>query len=118
MLLYIRYIIGRCKIIKKDKTLRTPYFIILFLIIRFINWSVPSFCHSCENRNPSLCHCEHRFGCAVIPSFHYVIPALPMSFPRRRESIFCISFCISFYFFIISSLAYNPNPLFLHKLNT
>ena len=83
-----------------------------------------------------------------------------MSFPRRRESILCISFsifffslslrtcqrqvwqshysfisfifiyllllthilqllfCISFYFFIISSLAYNPNPLLLYKLNT
>ena len=88
-----------------------------------------------------------------------------MSFPRRRESIFLVTFlyfflhpsviastalgawqscimslraqiyqgaaislfftrilqlvfCISFYFFITSSLTYTSNPLFLYKLNT
>ena len=83
---------------------------------------------------PSLCHCEERSD-AAIPSFHCIFHffsviastalgarqshlILLMSFPHRRESILCIPFCIIFYFFIISSLAYKPNSLFLHKLNT
>jgi len=52
VLLYIRYIIGRCKIEKKYKILRTPYHL----------------CHSRAGGNPSLCHCEERSD-AAIPSF-------------------------------------------------
>jgi len=55
-------------------------------------------------------------GNPIIQLMSFPIPL--MSFPRRRESILCISFCITFYFFLISSLAYNPNPLLLYKLNT
>ena len=48
-----------------------------------------------------FCHCERND--AAISVFLYVIrstflsfPRFSLSFPRRRESIFCISFCIFF----------------------
>jgi len=91
---------------------------------------------------PSFCHCEERSDAAT-PSFPYVIPAQAGIHPsvianfRRKcgnliiplylSSLFIILFLtrilqlvfyISFYFFIISSRTYNPNPLFLYKLNT
>ena len=82
-----------------------------------------------------FCHCEHRFGCAAIPSHPtYVIPAKAGIHPlyfflfffplchcelskkvwQSHYSFISFIFCIC----IISSLAYNPNPLFLYKLNT
>ena len=67
VLLYIRYIIGRCKIDKKYKTLRIPSFHYSFLSLRRGNPIIPlchfrslyvipiiSLCHSRESGNPSF----------------------------------------------------------------
>ena len=64
VLLYIRYIIGRCKIEKKCKILRTP----------------------------SICHCEERSD-AAIPSFHYVIPVKTGIYLLNFFLFFFISLC-------------------------
>ena len=76
----------------------------------------------------SLCHCEHLLGArqSRIMSLRTFEESVVISFLYTFIFIYLLSlirilqlvFCISFYFFIISSLTYNPNPLFLYKLNT
>ncbi len=59
VLLYIRYIIGRCKIEKKYKTLRNPYFIILFITLSVIPVKTGIYLsYYFLIFFSSLCHCE------------------------------------------------------------
>ena len=82
ILLYIRYIIGRCKIEKKYKTLRNPYFVIPLCHSHEsgnLLLSVPSFCHSCTSMSSGhiLCVIPTPICHSHTPS---VIPTLLMSF--------------------------------------
>ena len=58
ILLYIRYIIGRCKIEKKYKILRTPYFVIPFLSLR-----------GAQRRGNLTIPLRHSYSLSVIANF-------------------------------------------------
>jgi len=73
------------------------------------------FCHSRESGNLSFTLSLRTFEESVAISFLYTFIFIYLLSLIR---ILQLVFCISFYFFIISSLTYNPNPLFLYKLNT
>ena len=63
----------------------------------------------------SFCHCELS---KKVWQSHYSFISFIFIYLLFLTRILQLVFCISFYFFIISSLANNPNPLFLYKLNT
>ena len=75
------------------------------------------FCH-CEERSDAaipVCHCELS---KKVWQSHYSFISLIFIYLLFLTRILQLVFCISFYFFIVSFLAYNPNPLLLYKLNT
>ena len=119
VLLYIRYIIGRCKIEKKYKILRTPYHL----------------CHSRAGGNPSLCHCElskkvwqshysfisfiffchceHLFGCVAIS--YNVIASPDLSGRGNLIAPFVIPVKTGIYTYHVFSFIFQYSPFFRLK---